>query len=78
MYHNRYERAKSIYDDNYKILMTDKLEYSYNNLVRWYDPYELKIVSNCSNYDNLLSHFGRVKAPSFSWQLQHFLFKMWP
>ena len=23
---------------------------------------------------HLLSHFGRVKTPSFSWQLQHFFF----
>ena len=24
--------------------------------------------------NSLLSHFGRVKTPSFSWQLQHFFF----
>jgi len=51
MYHNRYERAKLLYDENkYKILFIDELKYSYNNIVRWYNPYELK-----TNNDTLLS-----------------------
>jgi glycosyltransferase involved in cell wall biosynthesis len=52
MYHNRYERAKSIYYENeYKIFFTDELQYSYNNIVRWYNPYDLKTGS-----DTLISH----------------------
>ena len=56
MYHDRYERAKLIYNENkYKILMTDELQYSYTNLIRWYNPYDLKIINCCSQYDALLS-----------------------
>ena len=56
MYHNRYERAKFIYSENkYKILLTDELIYSYNNLVRWYHPFDTKFTNDCSHYDALLS-----------------------
>lgn len=56
MYHTRYDIAKSIYNENkYKILMTDELQYSYNNIVRWYNPYDLKVTEDCSKYDYLLS-----------------------
>ena len=56
MYHNRFDRAKSIYSENkYKILMTDELQYSYNNLVRWYHPLDLKVINDYSQYDAILS-----------------------
>ena len=56
MYHNRYENAKSIYSENeYKILITDELQYAYNNIVRWYNPYNITITNDCSKYDYLLS-----------------------
>jgi len=56
MYHNRFDNAKYIYNENkYKILMTDELQYSYNNIVRWYNKNELKVTYDCSKYDYLLS-----------------------
>jgi len=55
-YHNRYDSAKSIYNENkYKILMMDELHYSYDNLVRWYHPHSLKITDDCSKHDALLN-----------------------
>jgi len=47
MYHDRYNSAKIIYNENrYKLLMTDELIYSYKNITRWYNPYELYISDN--------------------------------
>ncbi|MDR0466236.1 MAG: glycosyltransferase family 2 protein [Deltaproteobacteria bacterium] len=38
-YHSRRLRAKSLYGQNkHAVLTTDELQYTYGNLVRWYDP----------------------------------------
>ena len=47
MYHERYNRTKLIYNESrYKLLMTDELIYSYNNITRWYNPHKLEITDN--------------------------------
>ena len=46
-YHNRYNRIASIYNQSkYKILMTDDLQYTYNNIARWYNQQCLNTIDN--------------------------------
>jgi hypothetical protein len=64
MYHTRYERAKSIYSANqYKILMTDELNYSYNDLVRWYSP-DLPVKTDDALLNQAIHYFFLKKYDS--------------
>ena len=55
-YHARYEEAKHFYATwKNKALMTESLSYAFENMQRWYDPYEEFFMRPSLEYDGVVS-----------------------
>jgi hypothetical protein len=82
VYYDRYKRAKLIYDENiYKIFFIDELKYLYNNITRWYNPYQLNAENDTllnqgihnyflKNYDLALFKFNDILSTTYDYKME--------